>query len=195
MECEATTDRLTPVNLTNHAFFNLQSSFGITDKKNVLSHNLTLNASAIIECDNGLIPTGRLLPVNGTLLDFRLPHTIASSLTEEHSQIQKGKGFSLAYALDKKEASELSFAACLSDEISGRKMDIYTNQQSVQVYNGYFMDGTDIGKGDTPYYASAGIAIETQGYPDAPNQPSFPSILIDKTEKYRHVAEYQFGVD
>ena len=86
-----------------------------------LSHNLTLNASAIIECDNGLIPTGRLLPVNGTLLDFRLPHTIASSLTEEHSQIQKGKGFSLAYALDKKEASELSFAACLSDEISGRK--------------------------------------------------------------------------
>lgn len=83
----------------------------------------------------------------------------------------------------------------MSDEISGRKMDIYTNQQSVQVYNGYFMDGTDIGKRDTPYYASAGIAIETQGYPDAPNQPSFPSILIDKTEKYRHVAEYQFGVD
>ena len=162
MECEATTDRLTPVNLTNHAFFNLQSSFGITDKKNVLSHNLTLNASAIIECDNELIPTGRLLSVNDTLLDFRLPHTIASSL---------------------------------SDEISGRKMDIYTNQQSVQVYNGYFMDGTDIGKRDTPYYASAGIAIETQGYPDAPNQPSFPSILIDKTEKYRHVAEYQFGVD
>ncbi len=80
MECEATTDRLTPVNLTNHAFFNLQSSFGITDKKRMfLSHNLTLNASAIIECDNGLIPTGRLLPVNGTLLDFRLPHTIASS--------------------------------------------------------------------------------------------------------------------
>lgn len=65
----------------------------------------------------------------------------------------------------------------------------------MQVYNGYFMDGTDIGKRDTPYYASAGIAIETQGYPDAPNQPSFPSILIDKTEKYRHVAEYQFGVD
>lgn len=71
-------------------------------------------------------------------------------------------------------------------------MDIYTNQQSVQVYNGYFMDGTDIGKGGTPYYASAGIAIETQGYPDAPNQPSFSSILIDKVEKYRHITEYCF---
>ena len=195
MECEATTDRLTPVNLTNHAFFNLQSSSGITDKKNVLSHNLTLNASAIIECDSELIPTGRLLPVNGTLLDFRLPHTIASSLTEEHSQIQKGKGFSLAYALDGESGGELNFAACLSDEISGRKMDIYTNQQSVQVYNGYFMDGTDIGKGGTPYYASAGIAIETQGYPDAPNQPSFSSILIDKVEKYRHITEYCFLSD
>ena len=118
------------------------------------------------------------------MLDFRLPHTIASSLTEEHSQIQKGKGFSLAYALDGESGGELNFAACLSDEISGRKMDIYTNQQSVQVYNGYFMDGTDIGKGGTPYYASAGIAIETQGYPDAPNQPSFSSILIDKVPAY-----------
>jgi len=74
-------------------------------------------------------------------------------------------------------------------------MEIYTNQLSVQVYNGYFMDGTDIGKDQTPYYASAGIAIEPQGYPDAPNHPSFPSILIDETEKYRHITEYRFPSD
>lgn len=192
MECEATTDRLTPVNLTNHTFFNLQSSSGPAVKKNVLSHNLTLNASAIIACDGELIPTGSLLPVDGTLLDFRSPRTIASSLAEEHSQIQKGKGFSLAYALDRREGEELNFAAGLSDEISGRILEIYTDQPSVQLYNGYFMDGTDIGKDGTPYYASAGIAIETQGYPDAPNQPAFPSILTDKDKKYRHVTEYRF---
>ena len=192
MECEATTDRLTPVNLTNHTFFNLQSSSGPAVKKNVLSHNLTLNASAIIACDGELIPTGSLLPVDGTLLDFRSPRTIASSLAEEHSQIQKGKGFSLAYALDRKEGGELNFAAGLSDETSGRILEIYTDQPSVQVYNGYFMDGTDIGKDGTPYYASAGIAIETQGYPDAPNQPAFPSVLIDSSNKYSHITEYRF---
>lgn len=195
MECEATTDRPTPVNLTNHAFFNLQSASGPAERKNVLSHSLTLNASAIIECDGELIPTGRLLPVNGTLLDFRLPCTIASSLVEEHSQIQKDKGFSLAYALDTKETDELNFAARLSDNLSGRTLEIYTNQPSIQVYNGYFMDGTDIGKNKTPYYSSAGIAIETQGYPDAPNQPAFPSILIDETKKYRHITEYRFPRD
>lgn len=193
MECEATTDRPTPVNLTNHAFFNLQSSPDRTEKKNVLSHHLTLNASAIIACDSELIPTGRLLPVDGTLLDFRSPRTIASSLADEHAQIQKGKGFSLAYALHTKGTDQLHFAACLSDEISGRSLEIYTNQPSVQVYNGYFMDGTDIGKNNIPYYASAGIAIETQGYPDAPNQPSFPSIRIDASNKYSHITEYKFA--
>ena len=195
MECEATTDRPTPVNLMNHAFFNLQSSSLIPGEMNVLSHLLVLNASAIIACDSELIPTGQLLPVDDTLLDFRVSRTIASSLMREHSQIQKGKGFSLAYALDEAEEGGLSFAARLSDEISGRKMEIYTNQPSVQVYNGYFMDGTDIGKEQTRYYASAGIAIEPQGYPDAPNQPSFPSILIDETKKYRHITEYRFSLD
>lgn len=192
MECEATTDHPTPVNMTNHTFFNLQSASGPAERINVLSHQLTLNASAIIECDGELIPTGRLLPVDGTSLDFRSPRTIASSLVEKHSQIQKDKGFSLAYALDRKEAGELSFAARLSDDLSGRTLEMYTNQPSVQVYNGYFMDGTDIGKGKTPYYASAGIAIEPQGYPDAPNQPAFPSILIDEAKKYHHITEYCF---
>lgn len=79
-----------------------------------------------------------------------------------------------------------------SDESSGRNLEIYTNQSSLQIYNGYFMDGTDIGKNATPYYASAGIALETQGFPDAPNQPAFPSILIDKSISYKHITEFRF---
>lgn len=193
MECEVTTDRPTPVNLTNHAFFNLQSSSYGSEKKNVLSHFLTLNASAIIECDKELIPTGRLLPVEGTTLDFRSPRTIASSLEQDHPQILKNKGYSLAYAFDNNDPDTLHFAARLFDESSGRNLEIYTNQPSIQVYNGYFMDGTDIGKNATPYYTSAGVALETQGYPDAPNQPYFPSIIIDKSQPYRHITEFSFA--
>lgn len=193
MTCEAITDRPTPVNLTNHTFFNLQASAPTAGKKNVLSHLLTLNASAIIECDGHLVPTGRLIPVGSTLLDFRTPRTLASSLAEAHPQILKDKGFSLAYALDRKEGTELSFAARLSDEVSGRRVDIHTNQLSMQVYTGYFMDGRDRGKEDIPYFASAGLALEPQGYPDAPNQPSFPPIWIDKDTKYWHLTEYRFS--
>lgn len=192
MECQAVTDRMTPVNLTNHAFFNLCSSSNDSGNKNISSHSLTLNASSIIECDSQLIPTGRLLPVGGTSLDFRSPRTIASSIEQEHPQIQKGKGYSLAYALDEQQPSTLHFAARLSDESSGRNLEIFTNQPSLQVYNGYFMDGTDIGKNATPYYAGAGIALETQGYPDALHQPSFPSILIDSSHPYSHITEYRF---
>lgn len=193
MVCEAITDRPTPVNLTNHAFFNLQTSLPASGGKHILSHSLTLHASRIIECDRELIPTGRLIPVNHTSLDFRTPRTIASSLKEAHPQIQKADGFSLAYVLDRPEDSRLNFAARLSEPLSGRRLDIYTNQLSIQVYTGYFMDGKDKGKGQIPYYAGAGIALEPQGYPDAPNRPAFPSIRVDKDSPYRHITEYRFS--
>lgn len=193
MVCEAITDRPTPINLTNHAFFNLQTSPADSDRKHIFSHLLTLPASRIIECDRELIPTGRLIPVNRTGLDFRIPRTIASSLKEAHPQIQKANGFSLAYVLDRTESNGLNCAARLSDTLSGRRLEIYTDQLSVQVYTGYFMDGTDRGKGDIPYYAGAGIAIEPQGYPDAPNRPVFPSIRMDKDRPYRHITEYRFS--
>jgi len=189
MICEAETDKPTPVNITNHAFFNLQNS---RQSKSTLSHLLMLNSSNVIECDRELIPTGHILPVDGSFSDFRISKTLSESLLNATPEVKKNKGFSIGFVLDKTE-NELDFAARLEDQESGRRMDLYTNQSSLQVYTGYFMDGTDIGHNQERYYANAGIALEPQGYPDAPNQPDFPSIIIDREHPYFHHSEYRFS--
>ena len=188
MDCEAHTDRLTPVNLTNHAFFNLT---GVQSGKNMLSHLLRLDSSRIIACDEELVPTGHFIPVEDTFLDFRTSRPVADALQSGLFQISENRGFSLAFALDKKENGRFP-AAELSELNSGRKLTIYTDQPSLQVYTGYFMNGNDRGKGETPYYAGAGIALETQGYPDAVNHPEFPSVLLAPDGIYRHHTEYRF---
>lgn len=188
MECTAKADQLTPVNLTNHAFFNLQKE---KQHKNVLSHLLTLQSTSIVTCDDELIPTGKIDPVSNTFLDFSSPKTIAASILSGDDTVKRDNGFSVAFALNKKNTN-LDLAAVLEDKESGRIMELYTNQLSLQVYTGYFMDGTDRGREDIRYYANAGIALEPQGYPDAPNHPTFPSILIDKKRPYEHVTEYHF---
>lgn len=193
--CEAVCDKATPVNLTNHAFFNLEGAEGGND---VLSHTLRLCASRLIECDEELLPTGCLRPVEGSNLDFRSFRMLSDALQSPLFGIPKNKGFSLAFALDQvfgveEEAGKLSLAAELRAEESGRSLAIYTNQPSIQVYTGYFMDGTDVGKGNTPYFSSAGIALETQGFPDAVHHPGFPSVIVRPGEVYRHVTEYRFG--
>lgn len=189
--CEAVCDQATPVNLTNHAFFNLN---GARPGSTMLSHTLRLAASRLVECDEELLPTGRLLSVEGTLLDFRSSRLLFEAMRSELFGIPENQGFSLAFALDK-EPGELSRAAELRAAESGRQMAIYTNQPSMQVYTGYFMDGTDVGKGGVPYGASAGIALETQGFPDAMHHPDFPSVVLWPGETYRQVTEYRFGCD
>ncbi len=188
--CEAISDRATPVNLTNHAFFNLDGGAAGQD---MLSHRLRLCASRLVECDEELVPTGRLLSLEGSLLDFREGRVVAEALQSDQFGITENKGFSLAFALDR-EGEELSLAAELTSSASGRKLAIYTNQPSMQVYTGYFMDGTDVGKGGVPYFASAGIALETQGFPDAVHQAAFPSVFLLPGEVYRHVTAYEFGI-
>lgn len=189
--CEAVCDQATPVNLTNHAFFNLN---GARPGGTMLSHTLRLAASRLVECDEELLPTGRLLPVEGTLIDFRSSRLLSEAMQSDLFGILENQGFSLAFALDK-EPGVLAEAVELRAAESGRKLVISTNQPSVQVYTGYFMDGTDVGKGGVPYGASAGIALETQGFPDAMHHPEFPSVLLRPGETYRHLTEYRFECD
>ena len=191
MECQAVCDKPTPVNLTNHAFFNLS---GQESNSTVLSHILRIDSSRIIECDTELIPTGHYIPVAGTELDFTASQPISEALQSSLFQIDANEGFSLAFALDKKNADEMVLAAELFEEVSGRKLSIYTNQPSLQVYTGYFMDGSDIGKGGNPYRKSAGIALEMQGFPDAVNRPEFPSVILAPGNTYCHSTEYKFSL-
>lgn len=185
--CTAVTDQPTYVNLTNHAFFNLSGNM----ERPAINHLLTLNASSLIACNRHLLPTGKLIKVKGTSLDFTVPRTIAGTLIQPHSQMQSPKGYSLAYALNTT-SDATTFAARLEDKPSGRCMEIYTNQPSLQLYTGYFMDGTDIGKYQIPYHSTSGIALEPQGYPDAPHHPEFPSILLQPGQKYEYREEVYF---
>lgn len=184
---EAKSDQDTIVNMTNHAFFNLSGE----PCSSILEHKLQLNASAIIECDRELIPTGSLLSSDNSPVFFEQESFIKDAICQSHSQVIKDIGFSIAYMLKERNVL-LHKAACLSDSKSGRSLEIYTTQPSIQVYTAYFMDGKDIGKNGIPYYSGAGVALEPQGFPDAVHHPNFPSIVLKAGETYRVVSEYRF---
>lgn len=189
IEYRASTDKPTIVNLTNHAFFNLSGN----PAQSVNHEIVTINADSYIACDAELVPTGEVLSVENTPIDFRQGKSIGESLHENHPEILKGKGYAIAYAVNPSQ-EELTHAATLSDEQTGIKMEVYSNQPSLQFYNAWLMDGTDVGKGQIPYHTSAGVVLETQGYPDAPNHENFPSIRVTPDADYYHHAEYRFGL-
>jgi aldose 1-epimerase len=184
IEYAATTDKATPVNLTNHAYFNLSAGKDST----ILDHELMLKADKFTDVDSVLIPTGKLPEVKGTPMDF----TTAKKIGKEIDAV-KG-GYDHNWVLNKTGNALESFAT-LYHAGSGRLMEVFTTEPGVQFYSGNFLDGTLTNtKGGQKYVQHAALCLETQHFPDSPNQPSFPNTILKPGEKYSHIAVYKFSV-
>jgi len=183
---EAVTDQPTPVNLCNHSYFNLSEC-----NTNILGHLLILNANRFTVVNDELIPTGELRPVKGTVMDFLTVHSIGERIDQVPGA--PPGGYDHNYVLVKK-PGEMSIAAILSDTVSGRILEILTTQPGVQFYSGNFLDGTITGKGGKKYQKHWGLCLETQHFPDSPNQPAFPNTILRPGKKYSETTVYRFGV-
>jgi len=185
----ASTDAPTILNLTNHSYFNLA---GVGQKKDILHHRIQLNASRYLPVDVTLIPTGEYAEVIGTCMDFREQIGIEEKMDVTHAQIRNANGgYDHAWLLDTQDKA-LALAAVVDEPVSGRRMKVYTTQPAIQFYTGNFLDGSLIGKNNMRYDKYAGFCLETQHYPDAPNQPEFPSTVLQPGSVYQQTTIYQF---
>lgn len=192
IDYEATTDKSCFFNLTNHVYFNLKGE-GMGD---ILDHVLVVDANSSTEVgDSTLIPTGEIVDIRGTAMDFTTPHTIGERIDDPMTQLRFGGGYDHNYILNKDQNSnEMTFCASLYEQVSGRFLECFTTEPAVQLYTGNFLKGDIIGKRGNAYNYRNGVCLETQHYPDSPHHPNFPNTLLKPGETLKSTTIYKFSV-
>lgn len=187
-EAQATTDAPTIVNLVHHSYWNLSGD----PTRTINDHVLMLAADKYLPTDAGLIPTGELAPVSGTPMDFTTPTVIGDRVDAEFEALEFGGGYDHAWVVN---GTGLRLAARLKDPISGRVMEVFSDQPAIQFYGGNFLDATAVGKNATTYAFRTGLCLETEGFPDSPNQAAFPSPVLRPGQTYKHLMIHKFSAE
>ena len=187
VEYTATTDKDTVVNLTQHSYFNLAG------KDTILNHVVMIPADKFTPVDGTLIPTGELRPIDGTPFDFRTPTAIGARINQDDEQLKFGKGYDHNWVINKP-LGQYGLMARVTEPVTGRMLEVFSTEPGLQFYSGNFLDGTLKGKGGWVYQFRDGFCMEPQHYPDSPNKPEFPSVVLKPGQTYSNTIVYKFSV-